>query len=361
MRSIVISGVPDGLKAYFLQRFDATIERAEVLAPDAGGKTTAKALGYGDPVRLWLKTKDGRERQCVFHTARQNAFGHDRRSDRALQQLLAYDTFSLVARQTPALDVGAVANDGRLFSLADTNELFLITEWAEGTPYADDLRQLAHGRALEPGDVERVRVLARYLAALHQRLPQDSVKWERCLRDTVGSGEGLFGICDAYGRDDAAVLTAIEQRAVEKRWTLKPLVHRLSRTHGDFHPFNLVFRGGTDFTALDASRGAAGEPADDLTALGVNYVFFAIEHRARWRGVFATLWDTLWSTYLKARPDPELLEAAGLFMAWRLAVVACPRFYPHLSAAARTALLDFAKRAMESDRFNPLSAHELFS
>jgi hypothetical protein len=137
-------------------------------------------------------------------------------------------------------------------------------------------------------------------------------------------------------------------------------VHRLARTHGDFHPFNLVFRDGLDFSALDASRGAAGEPADDLTALGVNYVFFAIEHPETWRRSFAVLWDTLWTTYLQERPDNGLFDAAGLFLAWRIAVVACPAFYPHLSAAARSTLLAFAKQALVAPRFDPSLVQGLF-
>jgi hypothetical protein len=351
--------IPAGLTAYIAQRFGATVERAEVLVPDAGGRTTAKLEGYGVPVRLYLKGYEGRRWQCVFHTARANAFGHDRRSDRAQQQLLAWDTFPLVEGQAAALDVGGIRLDGSLTTLSDVGELFLVTEWAQGAPYADDLRRLARGGPLEVRDVERVKALAGYLGRLHERLEPDRVKWERCLRDTVGSGEGLFGIADAYGSEHARELLTLEQLATARRWALKPRVHRLSRTHGDFHPFNLVFRDGTDFTALDASRGAAGEPADDVTALGVNFVFFAIEHRERWRGVFSTLWDTLWTTYLMN--DPELLDAAGLFLAWRLAVVACPRFYPHLSERSRTALLEFAKRAVTEPRFDPQWAHGLFS
>jgi hypothetical protein len=352
--------IPEGLEAYLEQRFGATVERAQVLAPDAGGRTTAKVEGYGVPIRLWLRGRDGTERQCVLHTVRANAFGHDRRSDRAQQQLLAWDTFPRVDRHVQALDVGAVNADGTLVSLAGAGELFLLTDWAQGTPYADDLRRLAHGAPLSDLDVERARTLARYLARLHQPLEPDRVKWERCLRDTVGSGEGLFGIADAYGAEHAEALLELEQLATARRWKLKPLAHRLCRTHGDFHPFNLVFRDGLDFSALDASRGAAGEPADDLTALAVNYVFFAVEHPETWPRSFSILWDALWATYRNERPDDGLLDAAGLFLSWRLVVVACPAFYPHLSAAARRSLLSFAKQALSAPRFDPATAQGLF-
>ena len=34
--------------------------------------------------------------------------------------------------------------------------------------------------------------------------------------------------------------------------------------HGDFHPWNLLFREGVEFSVLDRSRGEWGEPADDV-------------------------------------------------------------------------------------------------
>lgn len=355
--------VPPGVIDFVERRFAAKVEQVVPLAADLGGQTTAKAEGYGAPVRLDLRRPDGSSFRCVFRLARPNAFGHERRSDRAQQQLLAWDTFHLQSQHLAALDVGAVGSDGALVSWADAGEPFLITDWAEGTPYADDLRKLAHGDGpLQAADVDRAEALARHLASLHHRLSPDSIAWERSLRDTVGSGEGLFGIADAYGVDSpwARKLVELEQAAARARWPLKRRAHRLSRTHGDFHPFNIVFTRGTDFTALDASRGGCGEPADDLTALALNYVFFALEHRQRWPGVFQELWKTLWRTYLAVTGDLELLDCCGLFLAWRAVVVACPKFYPQLSERSREALLDFAAAALSAGRFEPDSAERIF-
>ncbi|MBX7100028.1 MAG: aminoglycoside phosphotransferase family protein [Myxococcaceae bacterium] len=357
--------LPAGLRRYVEAHFGARLTRVERLGPDAGaGTSTAKTDGYGLPMHLWLERPDGSQQQLVFRLAGSNRFGHDRRSDRAQEQLLAFDTFGLVDRHVHAVDVGAIDGGGELTSLSRAQELFLITEWVDGTPYAEDLRALAHGGTLRALDVQRTRALASHLAALHQRLPPDAVAWERCLRDTVGSGEGLFGVCDAYPEDtpgaSPARLLELEQLATQWRWRLKPKVHRLSRTHGDFHPFNLVFREGLDFSLLDASRGAQGESADDVTALAINYVFFALEHRHQWSEGFGVLWDTLWSTYLEHSGDEELLDCVAPFLAWRAVVVACPRFYPHLSAVARERLLTFALEALAAPRFDPGLAHRLF-
>lgn len=350
---------PEGLAEYFATRFDSQLLAVEPLAPDDGGHSTAKVEGYGEPLKLTLRRADGTAWRCVFHTARANPFGHDRRSDRAQQQLLAFDTFGSIPRHVAALDVGALSKGG-LVSLADADELFLVSEWAEGRPYAVDLRRLAHGQDLQLLDLERARALATWLAELHVRLPLDPVRHQRALRDVVGSGEGIFGICDAWPDSFAEPLAALERQAIDWRWWLRSRTGRLSRIHGDFHPFNLVFRDGVDFTALDASRGCAGEPADDVTALAVNYVFFAADHPERWASCFAPLWRLFWSTYLERSSDHELCECVGPYLAWRALVVGCPRFYPQLSPRARERLLALARLALASPRFEPDRAAELF-
>ena len=90
----------------------------------------------------------------------------------------------------------------------------------------------------------------------------------------------------------------IERAAVSSRWRLRGRTHRLSRTHGDFHPWNVLFREGTDFSVLDRSRGEWGEPADDVAALGVNFSStgsgagapsrFAISSARSWRPTCAS-------------------------------------------------------------------------
>ena len=163
--------------------------------------------------------------------------------------------------------------------------------------------------------------------------------------------------------DAVARLRAIEERCLAWRWRLRDLSGRLARTHGDFHPFNVVFAPGeaaTRFTPLDASRGGKGDPADDLTALSVNYVFFAAEHRAAWARGLGPLWRAFWRRWLEATGDREALDTAPPFLAWRALVVCCPKFYPGLSAAGRDRMLALVERALDAPRFDPAWAEELF-
>ena len=337
------------------------VVEVRTLAADAGTDTsdeTRKAAGYGAPRRVRLHGADGQERALVFHVATADEFGHDRRADRAAEQLLAFDTFARIPRHVRALDVGAVGPSG-LVSLRKAGELYLVTEWIDGTPYAEALRRIAADRRLAEGDVARCQSLARYLVELHKKRQDRPAQYRRAARDLVGSGEGIFGMLDGYADDTPgappARLAALERRCVDWRHRLRRHAARATTIHGDFHPFNVLF-GADGFTLLDASRGCIGDAADDVTAMAINYFFFALGHDDAWDGGLGTLWHTFWRTNLDGSGDHELLAVAAPFLAWRGLVVASPAFYPGLAAGARDRVLTLVERALDAERFDPALA-----
>jgi hypothetical protein len=325
---------------------------------------TAKGTGYGVPIRVALREADGREHAVVLHTQRADDFGHDRRADRAASMLLAYDTYRCVPCHVPALDVGVIARDGSMRSIADASEVYLLTAWEPGELYAGDLRRIATDGAT-PRDLHRVDALTDYLAQLHVRHQGRLAAYTRAVRDLIGSGEGIYGMVDGYDRDVPAApparLARIEQAAAEWRWHLRGRETRIARIHGDFHPFNILFTGERELTLLDASRGAAGDPADDVTALAINFVFFAIDTPGAWQRGLSTLWHRVWSRYTSSTSDHEILEVAAPWLAWRALVVANPRWYPKLSADGRDRILWWIERALDARRFDPRSADEVVS
>jgi Phosphotransferase enzyme family len=170
-----------------------------------------------------------------------------------------------------------------------------------------------------------------------------------------------MGILDSYPHPYALlpppVCEQLEQDAVSWRWRLRGLVHRLSKVHGDFHPWNILFGEGTDFSLLDRSRGEWGEPADDVAALAVNYLFFGLRRGSDDDNTvsepFDILFHTFMETYLRDSGDQEILEVLPPFFAFRALVVAHPRWYPTLSPGVRTALIGFARWMMAARRLEP--------
>jgi hypothetical protein len=328
-----------------------------------GDEGTAKGIGYGVSMLADVETAEGERKRVVFRTNKSDRFGHDRRADRAANALLAFDTTAGFPSHAGVIDVGAIDDEGRLASLADAGEFYFLTEYLPGAPYAEDLRRIGREGRLTELDRARCRALAGYLVKVHAEKIEDAAGYRRAIRDLLGAGEGLFGLADSFDADAPGAplerLRKIEALAVDWRWRLRGRESRLRRTHGDFHPFNILFDEGEEPLLLDASRGCRGDAADDVICLSVNYLFFALEHREAGKA-FLELWKSFWGAYLAATGDRELLEAAPPYLAWRILVLVNPLWYPKVEAEARRTLLDVAKQALENGRFDPVWAEELF-
>ena len=170
-----------------------------------------------------------------------------------------------------------------------------------------------------------------------------------------------MGIADSYPSHPVippGLLEKIEHLCVEWRWRLKGFTHRLRQVHGDFHPWNILFRSACDFSVLDRSRGEYGDPADDVTSLTLNYLFFSLQRGGTFEGGLKTLHDRFWKRYLDQTGDRELLQFAPPFLAFRGLVMASPLWYPSLSDAIRRKLVNFIFAVLEADCFDPSQAGE---
>ena len=114
----------------------------------------------------------------------------------------------------------------------------------------------------------------------------------------------------------------------------------------------LLFREGIDFTVLDRSRGEWGEPADDIAALTINYLFYSLQKYEKITGEFEQLFKLFWENYLKKSGDEEVLEVIQPFYAWRGLVVASPIWYPNLSPVVRMKLLNFVKNILQTEKLD---------
>ncbi|MGH7333331.1 MAG: phosphotransferase family protein [Candidatus Rokuibacteriota bacterium] len=360
---------PDALARYLASVLGSPVEIL-ALRPlgdkdDAGDDP--KGFGYGVPFEVEC-VSDGRVRSLVVSRTRPvQGFGHDYPADRAWQALYGHTAYNSFPRHAPSLDVGVVRASGQIGSVADATEFFQLVEKVEGTLYWRDLERLQTAMLDEP-DIARAEALGRFLAEAHGVKRDEPTLYQRRIRELVGHGECLMGILDSYPHPYPLLrpetCEELEHAAVSWRWRLRDRAHRLARTHGDFHPWNILFREGTDFSLLDRSRGEWGEPADDVAALGVNYLFFGLQKTVRGPAPstpkpFPFLFCTFLETYLRESGDREILEVLPPFFAFRALVIAHPRWYPELPSAVRLSLIHFARRMMADTRFDPGDVRDL--
>jgi len=334
-------------------------ERVTVLDAAVLGHPEDKSLkgyGYGTPVRVDYQLADQQLRTAVLHTMSPGPFGHEHMSDRAQILLWEHQAFNRLPRHVRSLDVGGFQSDGTIISLGKVQEACLLTEYAKGQNYTLDLERIRDSGNLTDLDLARADALCDYLVAIHAEPVSDSGLYTRRIRELLGHGECIMGLTDSYPLHPyitADLLQEIEHRCVRWRWRIKDFTHRLRQIHGDFHPWNILFRSGVDFQLLDRSRGEYGDPADDLTSMALNYFFFSLQRSGRLEGPLETLFLRFWDRYLEKSGDREILRIVAPFFAFRGLVIASPLWYPTLSDAVRKAIFSFILAVLDTESFDP--------
>jgi len=344
----------DSIKKYLDEVYKANVEIIEITGIEIE-KGSLKGYGYGKPIIIKYKI-DGEIKKAVLETMKKDIFGHDYVSDRAQNLILAYKTFNKLSKHVKAISLGYFTKEKELYNIKDFDEFFILIEFIEGELYYKDLERIMKEEKVEDLDLKRCYELAKYLAEIHSQKHNEKELYIRRIRDLIGHGECIMGLIDSYPKDadylEKDELKNIEKKLIEWRWKLKEFSHRLSIVHGDFHPWNVFFRKDTDFTVSDRSRGEYGEPADDVSAMTINYLFFSIQKWKNLYGPFKILWEKFFETYLNYTKDYEIFKVIQPFYVWRALVIANPIWYPNLSKETRRILFNFINNVLEEENFD---------
>lgn len=363
----------DALKTYLRNKF--AVSRVEITKIGSG----VQGSGFLAEIDI-----EGDRRSYVIKNLIPEGFGHDYPSDRAGVFLLDLDEYRNLPKHVKAVDVLAEMADGSVRSIGGGKEYYLLMEKGEGRHYFHDLAEFSRKERLEDTDIRKIKAMTSYLSDIHSIKKDSKTLYWRKLRDTVGHGECLMGVFDMYpeGTLPYREMAEIIKKSVDWIYKLKPDIKRLSQIHGDFHPGNIWFREAgsqksvgisrehgnhpapnserppVDFILLDRSRGPWGEPADDVTALTINYIFFSVKHHGTVKGAYLEGLRLFYDDYMSRSGDRELYFVVQLFYAFRGVVVANPVFYPELTPEQRTRIFRFIHNVLDSGKFEPERVNE---
>ncbi|MBD3214429.1 MAG: aminoglycoside phosphotransferase family protein [Candidatus Lokiarchaeota archaeon] len=314
-----------------------------------------KEFGYGKNLLIELIVNN-EKKSYIMSTMNKNEFGHQFFYDRAKSLLLAHSSYNKLPAHAKSIDVGSFTTEDEFKSAGDCKELFLVREKIDGTLYFQDLEKIVEIESVSPLDKERAKSLAEYLAIIHTPKEDTDALYKRRIRELLGHGECIMGLTDSYPNDldftTQKELKSIEKKCIDWRYKIKNKKERLCQVHGDFHPWNILFREKAEFSVIDRSRGEWGEAADDMTALSINYLFYSLQTEGKLMNEFFELFDLFWKTYLEKTGDHEILTLAAPFFAWRGLVIASPVWYPDLDSSIRRKIFKFIHEIFTVDNIS---------
>ncbi len=313
-----------------------------------------KEFGYGKALEVTY-TLDGKTEKAVFSIMKGDRYGHQHYWDRAAILLFEHYAGSRMEKHARPLGIGYVDDRGWLVPVKDPQEFFIVHEKIEGETCFTRMERIRKS-GLEEIDLELTRGFARWLAGIHSQKRDDPDMYLRTIRQLIGDSECIWGLVDAYPHPYELFpperFQALEKELIGWRWKLRGFTHRLSITHGDFHPWNIIVRPDGDFTMLDRSRGESGDPADDVASMSANYILYALYEGKQLDGDFGKLYTEFWDTYLAETGDHEMLEVIAPFYVFRGLVMASPEWYPNHPVKVRRGLLNLVRNVIEEPGFD---------
>ena len=250
-------------------------------------------------------------------------------------------TSRVSAKYIRPVDVGAMRTTASWCRYA-TWRLTSLRPTHPGRSDPDDLRRVAAERVASDRDLARLDTLAAYLAGVHVRIPGTTGALSAI---SVGHGEGIFGIVTASLTASCHPSGCDRSRSAARPALAAPRLPRTADAHARrFSPVQHRVRRRADAARRESRR--CGDPADDVTALAINFMLFG-SIKPAWRGL-----GMLWRRWWRARPRRiAVLAVAPPFFAWRALVGANPRSTAASPQGRRAALV--CRAPLDAGRLDP--------
>lgn len=328
-------------------------QKVEILKTSKLG-TGFMAAGY----RIDFKT-NGENKKVVIRIISPVDFSNDYAADRMASFWIQHHSSKLLPSHIKSLGIIGVNKRTKGIGVVDHYDEFIqVLEWAEGEEYFVDLEKIIKEDRASDDDFKKVILLSDYLVKIHKKKfrgakDQALSLYKRHTRDYVGS-RFMIDVLDTYPTEISFTswdkLHKLVFEVYKYREKSKNNFLRLSKIHGDFHPGNVRFKDKNKFIILDASRAIWGEPADDVSCLGINYLWYSLRQTGKFKGIFKELFDTFWNNYIKKTGDQEINTILPLFIAIRSVVLKHPLYFS-VNDKIRKKLLAFAYHSLKKGDF----------
>lgn len=255
----------------------------------------------------------------------------------------------------PSNDVVCFGDKIQVVSLDGIEDVFQIVEFAEGDSYVKWILDIQNGFTSDHEKV--VKNITDYMLKTHKIKPKvdpEKIKhyYWRHSQDFIGS-EVLMDILDVWPQDK---LLSLKDRAffVEQLYILREqtrdLYKRCVMIHSDLHPDNIRVHADLSISILDSARTIWGEPADDLTCMLANFLFFGMKF-PKSRAEYQKAYDFMLQRYLAKNGSSELEQAARIYMPIRLLILAHPLFFSDDSPKLKKQVIKLAKEIISNRKF----------
>lgn len=312
------------------------------------------AAGY----RVDFKIKDG-PKKVVIRIISPIDFSNDYAADRMASFWIQHHSAKLLSSHVKSLGILGINKKSKEVGRVDHYDEFIqVLDWAEGEEYFADLERILKDNKANDADFKKVALLSDYLVKTHKKKFKGSKDqalslYKRHTRDYIGS-RFMIDVLDTYPSEISFTSWGKLHKLVfdvyKYRESLKNDFTRLSKIHGDYHPGNIRFKNNKQFIVLDASRAIWGEPADDVSCLGINYLWYALKQTGKFKGIFMELFDKFWNNYLIKTGDLEINTILPLFIAIRSVVLKHPLYFS-VDDKIRKKLLAFSYHTLKTGNF----------